>query len=143
MHDRALPVGHSAISEFWNLLYYYEQPLIISVVTSIQRCSQIFMESLLILHSFSRRNLFILNKFLISGKILITCRELYFKVFFFFIYSVSERDFQDYFTHREEPINRWGEMAVPWENHLTHPQAELVLSHMWPVRDSNLHQTRQ
>ena len=30
--------------------------------------------------SFSRRNLFILNKFLISGKILITCRELYFEV---------------------------------------------------------------
>ena len=23
---------------------------------------------------------------------------------------------------------------VPRENHLTHPQAELVLSHMWPVR---------
>ena len=31
-------------------------------------------------HSFSRRNLFILNKFLMSGKILITCRELYFEV---------------------------------------------------------------
>ena len=30
--------------------------------------------------SFSRRNLFILNKFLISGKILITCRKLYFEV---------------------------------------------------------------
>ena len=30
--------------------------------------------------TFSRRNLFILNKFLISGKILITCRELYLEV---------------------------------------------------------------
>ena len=30
--------------------------------------------------SFSRRNLFILNKSLISGKILIPCRELYFEV---------------------------------------------------------------
>ena len=30
--------------------------------------------------SFTRRNLFILNKFLISGKILIICRELYFEV---------------------------------------------------------------
>ena len=30
--------------------------------------------------SFSRRNLFISNEFLISDKILITCRELYFKV---------------------------------------------------------------
>ena len=29
--------------------------------------------------SFKRRNLFILNKFLISDKILITCRELYFE----------------------------------------------------------------
>ena len=29
---------------------------------------------------FSQRNLFILNKFLISGKILITCKELYFEV---------------------------------------------------------------
>ena len=28
----------------------------------------------------SRRNLFILNKFLIRGKIVITCRELYFEV---------------------------------------------------------------
>ena len=28
----------------------------------------------------SRRNLFILNKFLISGKILISCSELYFEV---------------------------------------------------------------
>ena len=31
-------------------------------------------------HSFSQRNLFILNKFLISSKILITCWELYFEV---------------------------------------------------------------
>ena len=46
-HDRALPVGHNAISELENLLYYYKQPLIISIVTSLQRCSQIFMESLL------------------------------------------------------------------------------------------------
>ena len=30
--------------------------------------------------SFSRRNLYILNKFLISGKALITCRKLYFEV---------------------------------------------------------------
>ena len=30
--------------------------------------------------SFSQRNLFILNKFLISGKFLITCWELYFDV---------------------------------------------------------------
>ena len=29
--------------------------------------------------------------------------------------------FQDYFTHRDEPIDRWGETGVPRENHLTHP----------------------
>ena len=48
-----------------------------------------------------------------------------------------------YFTHRDEPIDRWGETGVPRKNHLTHPQAELVLSHMWPVRGSNLHQTQR
>ena len=42
-----------------------------------------------------------------------------------------------------EPIDGWGEMGVPRENHLKHPQAELVLSHMWPVRGSNLHQTQR
>ena len=32
--------------------------------------------------------------------------------------------------------------GAKWENHLTHPQAELGLSHMWPVRGLNLHQTQ-
>ena len=31
---------------------------------------------------------------------------------------------------RDEPIHRWGETGVPLENHPTHPQAELVLSHV-------------
>ena len=65
-----------------------------------------------------------------------------FTVFFFFFDSVL-CPFQDYFTHRDEPIDRWGETGVPRENHLTHPQAELFLSHMWPVRGSNLHQTQR
>ena len=47
----------------------------------------------------------------------------------FFFYSVK-RPFQDYFTHRDEPIDRWGETGVPREDHLTHPQAELGLCHM-------------
>ena len=38
-----------------------------------------YLNSISVLSS-SRRNPFILNKFLISGKILITCRELYFEV---------------------------------------------------------------
>ena len=46
-------------------------------------------------------------------------------------------------SNRDEPIGRWGETGVPRENHLTHPQAELCLSHMWPVRGSNLHRTRR
>ena len=45
-------------------------------------------------------------------------------------------------SYRDEPIGRWGETGVPQENHLTHPQAELGLSHMWPVRGLNLHQTQ-
>ena len=63
------------------------------------------------------------------------------KLNFFFFDSV-QCPFQDYFTHRDEPIDRWGETGVPRKNHLTHPQAELGLSHMWPVRGSNLHQTQ-
>ena len=63
-------------------------------------------------------------------------------VFFCFLFFVFESvycPFQDYFTHRDEPIDRWGETGVSRENHVLHPQAELVLSHMWPVRGSNLH----
>ena len=33
--------------------------------------------------------------------------------------------------------------SIGGANHLTHPQAELVLSHMWPVPGSNLHQTQR
>ena len=36
-----------------------------------------------------------------------------------------------------------GETGVSRENHLTHQQAELDLSHVWPVRGSNLHQTQR
>ena len=46
-------------------------------------------------------------------------------------------------SYREEPIGRRGETGVPRENHLTHPQAEHGLSHMWPVRGSNLHQSQR
>ena len=43
-------------------------------------------------------------------------------------------------SYRDEPIGRWGETGVPRENHITHLQAELGFSHMWPVLGSNLHQ---
>ena len=47
MIERYLSATMLYVSEFENLLYYYKQPLIISIVTSLQRCSQIFIESLL------------------------------------------------------------------------------------------------
>ena len=34
-------------------------------------------------------------------------------------------------------------MGEPEKNHLTHPQAELGLSHMWPEGGSNPHQTQR
>ena len=40
-------------------------------------------------------------------------------------------------------ISRQTKMGVPPENHLTHPQAELDLSHMWPLWGSNPHQPQQ
>ena len=55
--------------------------------------------------------------------------------FFGFSLTSLSRLFHSY---RDEPIGRWGETGVPRENHLTHPQAKLGLSHMWPVRGSNL-----
>ena len=55
-------------------------------------------------------------------------------VFLLFFFLFSLMSLSNYFTHRDEPIGRWGETGVPQENHLTHPQAELGLSHMWPVR---------
>ena len=61
--------------------------------------------------------------------------KIVFEHFFtIFIFIQFKCPFQDYFTHRDEPIDRWGETGVPRDNHLTHPQAELGLSHMWPVR---------
>ena len=46
-------------------------------------------------------------------------------------------------SYRDELIGRWGKTGVPRETHLTHPQAEHGLSHMWPVRASNLHQSQR
>ena len=41
-------------------------------------------------------------------------------------------------SYGDKSIGRWGKKGAPRENHLTHPQAELGLYHMWPVRGSNL-----
>ena len=56
----------------------------------------------------------------------------------FFLFSLTSlsRLFNSY---GQEPIGRWGETGVPRENHLKHPQTELGLFPIWPVRGSNLH----
>ena len=46
-------------------------------------------------------------------------------------------------SYRDEPIGRWGEKIVPQENHLTHPQAELGMSHMCPMQGSNPHRPQR
>ena len=53
--------------------------------------------------------------------------------FFFFFYSDLKYLLRLFHTYRDEPIGRWGETGVPRTNHLTHPQAEHGLFHMWPV----------
>ena len=62
-----------------------------------------------------------------------------FVLFLFSLTSLSRL----FHSYGEEPIGRWGETGVPRKNHLKHPQAELGLFHMWPVRGSNLHQSQR
>ena len=52
--------------------------------------------------------------------------------------------FQDFFTHIETSQSEGGaKREYPEKTTLTHPQAELGLSHMWPVWGSNLHQSQR
>ena len=54
------------------------------------------------------------------------------------------RPFQDYFSLYETDQSVGGRKREdPEKNHLAHPQAELGLSHMWPERGSNPHQTQR
>ena len=67
----------------------------------------------------------------------------FFFFFFFFFYSIL-RPFQDYFSSYETGQSIGGaKTGEPREKHLAHPQAELDLSHIWPVRGSNQHQTQR
>ena len=59
---------------------------------------------------------------------------------FLFKFTSLSRSFNSY---RDEPIGRWGEKIVPQENHMAHPQAELGLSYMRPVRGSNPHRPQR
>ena len=54
------------------------------------------------------------------------------------------RPFQDYFSSYETGQSVGGRKREnPEKNHLAHPQTELGLSHMWPERGSNPHQTQR
>ena len=56
---------------------------------------------------------------------------------YLFFYSVL-RPFQDYFSSCESGQSVGGRKREhPEKNHLAHPQAELGLSHVWPLRGSN------
>ena len=67
----------------------------------------------------------------------------FFFFFFFFLNSVL-RPFQDYFSSYETGQSVGGRKREnPEKNHLAHLQAELGLSHMWPERGSNPHQTQR
>ena len=62
----------------------------------------------------------------VMDKNLISFVFCFFVVFLFNLTSFSRL----FHSYRDEPIRRWGETVVPRENHLTHPQAELGLSHV-------------
>ena len=54
------------------------------------------------------------------------------------------RPFQDYFSSYETGQSVGGrKREIPEKKHLAHPQAEVGLSHMLPVRGSNPHQTQR
>ena len=62
-------------------------------------------------------------------------------IFFFIQFYVP---FKIYFSSYETGQSVGGRKRENLEkNHLAHPQAELGLSHMWPVRGLNPHQTQR
>ena len=50
--------------------------------------------------------------------------------YIYFLFSLTSLS-SLFHSYRDEPIGRRGETGVHMENHLTHPQAELGLSHMY------------
>ena len=68
--------------------------------------------------------------------------EIDHEIFFFLIQF--DVPFQDFFSSYETGQSVGGAKTGESEkNHLTHPQAELGLSHMWPERGSNPHRTQR
>ena len=86
------------------------------------------------------QDIFIMKRTLMNCFACFLMYTLFMLLFFYFGFSLTSLS---RLFHSYEPIGRWGETGVPRENHLTHPYAELGLSHMWPVRGSNLHQTQR
>ena len=73
----------------------------------------------------------------------ITEAKIFYFLFLFFLNSVLA-PFQNYFSSYETGQSVVGRKREnPEKNHLARPQAELGLSHMWPVRGSNPHQTQR
>ena len=70
-------------------------------------------------------------------------RVFFVLLFFLFFFNSVLRLFQDYFSSCETGQSIGGRKREdPKKNHLAHPQEELGLSHMWPERGSNPHQTQ-
>ena len=69
---------------------------------------------------------------------------LFFFFFFFFFLIQFYVPFKIISAHMRRTHQSVGgrKRENPEKNHLAHPQAELGLSHMWPVRGSNPHQTQ-
>ena len=64
------------------------------------------------------------------------------KIFIYFLFSLTSLS-RLFHSYRDESISRWGKTGLPRENHLTHEQADLDLSHMSPMRGSNPHQPQR
>ena len=70
--------------------------------------------------------------------------NLFFFIFLFIFFNSVLRPFKDYFSSYETGQSVGGRKREnPVKNRLAHPQVELGLSHMWPVRGWNLHQTQR
>ena len=75
------------------------------------------------------------------------CSHFVIFFYFFFIFHFFNSvlcPFQDYFSSHEMGQSVGGQKwENPENNHLAHLQAELGLSHVWPVRGLNPHQTQR
>ena len=67
----------------------------------------------------------------------------FFLFFFFFCLKSVLRPFQDYFSSYETGQSEGGAKTGEPQEKPPGTQAVLGLSHMWPVRGSNLHQTQR